>query len=293
MNNPTTQRVLKKLLHEIASDAPSNWGGWAGGQPGDGSPLKGLRKSPGGTVNSLVGRDGNIKLSAKKTQVIFEPTMKQSQADVDVKNPMASPSDNPRSQGKGRTVRQVKEDRANSVIKRFREASRTPDSEELIEKDILAGLVQKGVSHLLRRAFAKSKPVKAPKIKATPVPKPPKPPTQAQLKQADLDASRQHFGDWKQKKVDMSRVFKAAHAAGIGQDINPFRVRLDKQARAANFLKQPNETPAAPTTKPRIRIQAGSRIKENETAPTNISSGIAFFSPLLGTTTKKRRKKRK
>jgi hypothetical protein len=91
----------------------------------------------------------------------------------------------------------------------------------------------------------------------------------------------------------MDQTFKAAHAAGIGNDINPLRVRLDKQARAANPLKQPNGTPAAPISKPRIRIQAGSRIKENEAAPTNSSSGIAFFSPLLETTTRKRRKKRK
>jgi hypothetical protein len=210
-----------------------------------------------------------------------EPTIKQSESDINIKNDQLTRPDNPATRGK--PIRSVQES-------------------ELTEEDILAGLVAKGVGHLLKRAFGTLKPVKAaktttPKIKAAPAPKPPKPPTQAQRKQADKDKSQADFDGWKHKKIAMSNVFKAAHAAGIGNDINPMRVRLDKQARAKNPLKQPNEppkeTPAAPTTKPRIRIQAGSRIKENEAAPTNISSGIALFSPLLGTTTKKRRKKRK
>jgi hypothetical protein len=62
----------------------------------------------------------------------------------------------------------------------------------------------------------------------------------------------------------MTRVFTAAHAAGIGNDINPMRVRLDaKAARANNPLKQANEppkaTPAAPEEKPRVRVKAVSR----------------------------------
>jgi hypothetical protein len=305
MINATTQNVLNRLLNELVSDNPSSWGGWQGGFPGgNGSPLKGMRnsngkdhtrripakkKAPGGTIK--IGRDGQFKLDGTVSKVIVNPTMRQSENDIDVRDDQLTRPDNPRSQGKGRTVRQVKEDRANSVIKRFREGSRTPDDEKAIyERDILAGLVARGVSHLIKRAFSKSKPSKAaPKPKIGAQEKPQKPPTAAQLKQADFDASQAHFDAWKQKKLDMDRVFKAAHAAGIGNDINPLRVRLDKQARAANPLKQPNETPAAPTTKPRNRVQAGSRIKENEAAPT----GLGFFSPLLGTTTKKRRKKRK
>lgn len=62
----------------------------------------------------------------------------------------------------------------------------------------------------------------------------------------------------------MDRVFKAARAAGIGNDINPMRVRLDRQARAANPSKQANptpaETPAAPESKPRVRVKANSRL---------------------------------
>ena len=286
MINPNTKNVIQRLVRErytpiseTTGDGASDWGGWQGGMPGSGSPLKGMRggkndtgriqnqlqtvrrkkSAPGGTVGNLPkGNDGNIRLGPK-TKVIVNPTIKQSENDIDLKNDLLTRPDNPASRGKA--VRQVKES-------------------DLTENDILAGLVAKGVNHLLRKAFGGGKkPVRktaAPKVAAAP-----KPPTAAQQKQANLDASQAHFNAWKRKKIAMDQTFKAAHAAGIGNDINPLRVRLDKRARAANPLKQPNGTPAAPASKPRIRVQAGSRIKESEVAPTNMSSGIAFFSPLL------------
>ena len=284
---PTTRTVINKLIMEIASDAPSNWGGWQGGQPGSGTPLRGMRggKDDTGRPNrksqtikqtSAGGWKGLFKLDGKRTSVIVNPTLKQSENDLDVKNPLTAPSDNPRNPGK--PARQVKEDAFGSLAH---------SAGRFLAKKLFGG----GKKKTSPKIAAANKTIKPPAE-----PKPLKPPTAARQKQADLDASNAKFDAWKTKKADMSRVFKAAHAAGIGSDINPMRVRLDRQARAANPLKQPAgppQTPAAPTSKPRVRIQAGSRIKENEAAPTNISSGIAFFSPLLGTTTKKRRKKRK
>jgi hypothetical protein len=168
--NHRQEEFLEEIIVEIVSDGASNWGGWQGGFPGSGSPLKGMSggkngtgKIPpkkksilGGTVNNL-DKDGkgNIKLSRQKTQVILEPTIKQSENEINIKNSQLQTPDDPKSPGK--PVRQVKE-------------------AELSEKDVLAGLVAEGVSHLLKRAFGKSKSVRAPKTTVPQVKiKPPKP----------------------------------------------------------------------------------------------------------------------
>jgi hypothetical protein len=144
--------------------------------PGSGSPLKGMRggkndtgriqnqsetvrrkkSAPGGTVGNLPkGNDGNICLGPK-TKVIVNPTIKQSENDIDLKNDQLTRPGNPGSRGKA--FRQVKES-------------------DLTEDDLLAGLVAKGVNHLLRKAFGGGKkPVRktaAPKVAAAL--KPPKP----------------------------------------------------------------------------------------------------------------------
>src|SRR5271170_4135646 len=97
--------VIGAIIAEISetqSDGASNWGGWQGGLPGSGSPLKGMKggkddtgrlqsksqtvrkRAPGGVLNSLPhDSDGNVQLTAKKTQVIVNPTIKQSENDID------------------------------------------------------------------------------------------------------------------------------------------------------------------------------------------------------------------
>lgn len=263
MSNKTTTRVIQKILQEIASDNPSNWGGWQGGFPGSGTPLKGLKggakddTGPQRTSAAFRAGRGTFKLSGKKTMVIFAPTLKQSENKLDVKNPTISPTDMPAK--KGRTERQVQEQQvalSNQVVQRYT---------LMHEKgDVLGGLIAKGVSHLLKQAFRKPKPAtKTKEVKANPLktPKPPKPPTQAQQKQADLDKSNADFDAWKKKKADMTATFKQAYEKGVGNDINPMKVKLDvAKARQANPLKQPSTPePAAPAEKPRVRVKAVSR----------------------------------
>lgn len=275
MISKTAQKVINKLLKEIVADNPSNWGGWQGGFPGgNGSALKNLKSgtarkpmpkrksepelsSRGHTANALKHGGKFMKLTAKKTGVIITPTLKQTQNKLDVKNPTLSAVDNPKSPGK--PYRQVKEQQvelSNRVVQQYA---------SLHEKgDVLGSLIATGVKHLLKRAFGKSKPTKAPKGPSLGTAKlhvSPKPLSKTAQARSDLDKSNADFAAWKTHKLAMSNVFKAAHAAGVGDNINPMRVRLDKQAaRAANPLKQanepPKETPAAPTTKPRIRVQA-------------------------------------
>jgi hypothetical protein len=131
---PNTKNVIQRLVRErytpiseTTGDGASNWGGWQGGMPGSGSPLKGMRggkndtgriqnqsqtvrrkkSAPGGTVGNLPkGNDGNIRLGPK-TKVIVNPTIKQSENDIDVKNDQLTRPDNPAPRSKA--VRQVKE----------------------------------------------------------------------------------------------------------------------------------------------------------------------------------------
>jgi hypothetical protein len=163
LSKPNTKNVIQRLvrerytpIYETTGDGASNWGGWQGGMPGSGSPLKGMRggkndtgrienqsqtvrrkkSAPGGTVGNLPkGNDGNIRLGPK-TKVIVNPTIKQSENDIDLKNGLLTRPDNPASRGKA--VRQVKES-------------------DLTENDLLAGLVAKGVNYLLRKAFGGGK----------------------------------------------------------------------------------------------------------------------------------------
>jgi hypothetical protein len=141
----TTQRVLRKLVHEIVSDGASNWGGWQGGFPGSGSPLKGM-KGGGDVGKNQKYRDvqrkpkrtnaswqvgGSFKLSGKKTKVIQSPILKQSENKIDSKNPTVAPTDMPPK--KGQTVKQVKEAFAELAIqndrRRLQEGSVSTDPE--------------------------------------------------------------------------------------------------------------------------------------------------------------------
>lgn len=87
-------------VNELASDAPSNWGGWQGGFPGgNGSSLKGMKGGKGADTgkkppkpNQFDKKELNkdkdlIKLSGQKTQVIFAPTVKQADNNTKVKDP--------------------------------------------------------------------------------------------------------------------------------------------------------------------------------------------------------------
>jgi hypothetical protein len=280
----STQRVLRNLVHEIVSDGASNWGGWQGGFPGSGSPLKGLNSGGGKHDTGKIQKyqdvkrknaswqqgQGPFKLSAKRTKVIVSPTLKQSENKIDTKDATVAPTDMPPKFGKGQTVKQVKEDLANEAVRRYRIRMQN----EAKGGDILGNLIAKGAAGLAKHLFKKAKPAKAPAAPKVTQIKPPKPPTQAQQKQADLDASNAKFDAWKRKKGDMARVFKQANDMGLDHDINTpyksFAQRQASKARLANPLKQPNdpppvETPAAPTTntwsasKPRVRVQAGSR----------------------------------
>ena len=125
------QTVIEFVVNETVSDAASNFGGWQGGFPGTGDPLKGLKsgggkddvgKSPkrrGATVNSLKGGNvkGDIKLSRARTKVIMEPTLKQSENPLGTNNPIVAPGDMPGK--KGRTVKQVKESLAELAVRRY------------------------------------------------------------------------------------------------------------------------------------------------------------------------------
>jgi hypothetical protein len=98
-NNKRARTIIRTLIHKLAEDNPSNWGGWQGGSPGDGSPLKGLRS------NSKSAASKGFQLSGKKTVVVFNPTKKQSENDLDTKDPMLSKPD----QLEQKPTKQVKE----------------------------------------------------------------------------------------------------------------------------------------------------------------------------------------
>jgi hypothetical protein len=310
----TTQRVLRKLVHEIVSDGASNWGGWQGGFPGSGSPLKGMRG--GGDVGKIqkyqdvqrkpkrtspswqVG--GSFKLSGKKTKVIQEPTLKQSENKLDTKNPVVAPTDMPPK--KGQTVRQVKENLATLAVQRYRarlqeDSATNPEAGKAVLKKGFAAMrsavahqpipkvradtgVVHAVAQLGRRAFDSLKSAvtsKPEKIAKPPAEKPAKPPTQAQQKQADLHASNAKFYAWKKHKGDMARVVKQANDMGLDHDIptpyKSFKARQASKERLKNPLKQPDdaapETPAAPKTntwsasKPRVRVKVVSQRVED------------------------------
>jgi hypothetical protein len=327
-NGPTVKEILasrqaqEKVLSEIASDNPSNYGGWQGGFPGSGSALTGIRKGSkddtGKTPSrsaTFQHRQGQFKLSGTKTKIILEPTMKQSQNDLDVKNPTLAKPDQPQ-----KPVRQVKEELAEKALQRFfmksiksRPKSLTPlRSLKTSQKPLkpiklsglkspksltgrssglevrLGGLVAKGVKHLVKKAFAPKISAAEPEVKANPKlsgpwgdrfkitqtgpkisGKPPKPPTQAQQKQADLDASNAKFSAWKTKKADMTHVFKAAHAAGIGNEINPIRNKL---GATANPLKQPSTSSSEPPTFGK-RVAPPSATKEQPKDATGTATG--------------------
>jgi hypothetical protein len=314
----TTQRVLRRLVHELAAvgvgDSASNWGGWWGGGATTGNPLKGMKgggKDDVGRISkyqdvqrknaSWQRGQGAFKLSGKKTKVIQSPTLKQSENKIDSKNPTVAPSDMPPK--KGQTVKQVKEAFAELAIQNYRrrlqeDSATNPEAGKAVLKKGFSAMrsavahqsipkvradtgVVHAVAQLGRRAFDSLKSAvtsKPEKIAKPPAEKPTKPPTQAQQKQADLDASNAKFDAWKKKKGDMARVFKQANDMGLDHDINTpyksFKQRQASKERLKNPLKQPNdtapETPAAPktntwsaTSKPRVRVKVVSQRVEN------------------------------
>jgi hypothetical protein len=106
---PTTQKVISRILHELVSDNPSNWGGWSGGVPGgNGSALSGIKKGARDDTGGIpskkpaVGWRGTFKLDGKKTQVILEPTLQQSANKIDLKDPTPAKADNTANPGKPR-----------------------------------------------------------------------------------------------------------------------------------------------------------------------------------------------
>src|SRR5580658_4491050 len=96
MTNKTLNRrqegFLEEIIVEIVSDGASNWGGWQGGFPGSGSPLKGMKGGGKDDVGKIQKKQDvqkpakpppedtkdDIKLSGKKTKVIVSPTLQQS-----------------------------------------------------------------------------------------------------------------------------------------------------------------------------------------------------------------------
>jgi hypothetical protein len=307
----TTQRVLRRLVHELAAvgvgDSASNWGGWWGGGATTGNPLKGMK----GGGKDDVGRipkyqdvkrknaswqrgQGALKLSGKKTKVIQSPTLKQSENKIDSKNPTVAPTDMPPK--KGQTVRQVKENLVALAVQRYRarlqeDSATNPEAGKPVLKKGFAAMrsavthqtipkvradtgVVHAVAQLGRRAFDNLKSAMTNKPEKIAAEKPAKPPTQAQQKQADLDASNAKFDAWKKHKGDMARVFKQANDMGLDHDIQTpyksFKARQASKERLKNPLKQPNDTSAAaPTTntwtasKPRVRVKVVSQRVEN------------------------------
>jgi hypothetical protein len=64
--------------------------------------LKGIRKGPNddtGKVKATSAGTRGFKLSGTKTKIILEPTVKQSEKDLDVKNPTVAPGDMPGKKG--------------------------------------------------------------------------------------------------------------------------------------------------------------------------------------------------
>ena len=353
--------TIMDVLSEIVSDGASNWGGWQGGMPGSGSPLKGMKGGGKDDVGKIQKKQDvqkpaksppedtkdDIKLSGKKTKVIVSPTLQQSANKIDTKNATVAPTDMPPKSGKSQTVKQVKEEdnatltgkvRPNSdltsgygrrlkqawhnkkinqsvrireddelhelsdkVLQRYKwkasmqmAAHHDPDSAKLtgkkygnrvkgywktrrkLKEDKLAGLLFKAGAHLGKSIFGGKKKKEKPEVKANPDRNTfkAKPPTVAQQKKADLDASTTHFNAWKKQKADMHAVFKKANDMGLDHDINTpyksFKQRQDSKARLANPLKQPNETPPASppsTEKPRVRVKAISRPAAPPPAP--------------------------